>query len=113
MPNRFTFRAYQRFPVQCRVHYRGPDGPGQGTARNLSRIGWRVTGNRPVAPGDHLTLVVYLPNKRRLALVDRAVVRWSRGEEFGLENVTMTRYENLRLEVFVTSFVRTRYGGRP
>ncbi len=109
MPTTFTIRTYQRFPVRCRVHYRGVEGPGQGTVWNLSRTGWRIDGNRSVIPGDHLTLVVYLPNKKRLALVDRAVVRWSRGKEFGLENVQVEADNDARLSGFVTRLVQKPY----
>lgn len=106
MPTSFTIRSYQRFPLHCRVYYRGQDGVGHGRVWNLSRTGWRVDGDRGVIPGDHLTLCVYLPPRKGLVFVDRAIVRWSRGKEFGLENVQIEQDNDTRLSRFVTRLVQ-------
>ncbi len=106
MPTSFTIRSYQRFPLHCRVYYRGQDGVGHGRVWNLSRTGWRVDGDRGVIPGDHLTLCVYLPPRKGLVFVDRAIVRWSRGKEFGLENVHVEADNYARLGRFVTRLVQ-------
>jgi hypothetical protein len=39
-------------------------------------------------PGETLSLTVTLPNEQRIE-VPEAVVRWSRGQEFAVENVVV------------------------
>ena len=75
----FTLR---RFPVQ-----RGPF-QGQGTGWNLSCIGWRLTGDLPMRPRETLSLTVTLLNEQRI-VVPEAVVRWSKGQEFAVENLVI------------------------
>lgn len=43
--------------------------------------------------------------------VDRVVVRWSRGKEFGLENVQVGAENDVRLSRFVTGLVQKTYHG--
>lgn len=109
MSTNFTIRSYQRFPLHCRIYYRGRDGVGHGRVWNLSRTGWRVDGDRGVIPGDHLILCVYLPPRRGLVFVDRAVVRWSRGKEFGLENVHVEEDNETHLSQVVARLVQQPY----
>ena len=48
--------------------------------------GWRIAGDLPMRPGETLSLTITLPNKQWIE-VPEAVVRWSRGQEFAVENV--------------------------
>ena len=80
----FTIRPYRRFPVPCAVSYNAGPFQGQGTLWNLSCTGWRFSGDLPLRPGATLSLTVTLPNEQRIVLPE-AVVRWSRGQEFGIE----------------------------
>ena len=60
----------------------------QGTVRNLSFAGWRLSGDLPMRPGEPLSLTVTLPNEQRVE-VPQTVGRWSRGQEFLVENVAI------------------------
>jgi hypothetical protein len=70
---------------------------GQGTVWNLSRSGWCLSGDLPMLPGETLSLTVTLPNEQRIE-VPEAVVKWSRGQEFAVENLLMEPHIHARLQ---------------
>jgi hypothetical protein len=90
----------RRFPVQCAVTYNAGSFQGQGTVWNLSHTGWRLSGDLPMRQGEILSLTVTLPNEQRIE-VPEAVVRWSRGQEFAVENVTVQPHTYARLQHYV------------
>jgi hypothetical protein len=102
---RFHVRSFRRFPVQCSVYYSSDEFQGTGIAWNLSLNGWRVDGTHPVEKGMVVTLCVFLPGQHPTVFIDRAVVRWSRGQEFGIEVNSIKADERARLEQFVTALV--------
>ena len=101
----FQMRAFRRFPVQCSVYYSSDDVQGTGIAWNLSLNGWRVDGTHPVDPGTVVTLCVFLPGQHPTVFIDRATVRWSRGQEFGIAVTSIKADEQARLEHFVTALI--------
>jgi len=101
----FTLRPYRRFPVQCFVTYRAGPFQGSGTVWNLSCTGWRLSGDLPMRPGDTLSLTVTLPNEQHI-LIPEAVVRWSRGWEFAVENIFVERHTHARLQHYVKRLVQ-------
>jgi hypothetical protein len=56
-------------------------------------------------PEETLSLTVTLPNEQRLEIPE-AVVRWSRGQEFALENVVVARHTHARLRHYVKRLVQ-------
>jgi len=101
----FVLRPFRRFPVQCAVTYHAGPFHGQGTVWNLSCTGWRLSGDLPMRPGEALSLTVTLPNKQRIVVPD-AVVRWSRGQEFGIEMVETPKHTQARLIHYVRRLVK-------
>jgi PilZ domain len=101
----FTIRSYRRFPVQCFVTYNPGPFQCQGTVWNLSCTGLRLSGDLPMRPGETLSLTVTLPNKQRIK-VPEAVVRWSRGQEFAVENVVVEWHTHARLHHYVKRLVQ-------
>jgi hypothetical protein len=101
----FSIRLYQRFPMRCSVAYNADPFQGQGTVWNLSCAGWRLSGDLPMRPGEILSLTVTLPNEQRI-VVPEAVVRWSRGQEFAVENVLIEQHNHVRLQHYVNRLVR-------
>ena len=101
----FRVRSFRRFPVQCSVYYSSDEFQGTGIAWNLSLNGWRVDGTHPVEPGTVLTLCVFLPSQYPTVFIDRATVRWSRGQEFGIAVTSIKADEHARLEQFVTALI--------
>ena len=96
----FSIRPFRRFPVQCAVTYHVGPFQGQGTIWNLSCTGWRLSGDLPKRSGETLSLTVTLPNERRIE-VPEAVVRWSRGQEFAVENRSIELHTQARLQHYV------------
>lgn len=101
----FSIRLFRRFPVQCVASYSSGPFRGNGTVWNLSPSGWRLSGDLPMRPGESLSLTVALPNKQRIDVRD-AVVRWSRGQEFGVETVEIPKHTSDRLIHYVRRLVQ-------
>ena len=96
----FSISPHRRFPVQCSVTYNAGPFQGHGTIWNLSCTGWRLSGDQPMRPGGILSLAVTLPNEQRVELPE-AVVRWSKGQAFTVENPAMEPYTHARLRHYV------------
>jgi len=45
-------------------------------------------------PGETLSLTVKLPNQQHI-LIPEAIVRWSRGQEFAVESLALSRTRRL------------------
>ena len=72
----FLIRPFRRFPVQCAVSYNAGLFQGQGIVWKLSCTGWRLSGDRPLRPGEALSLTVTLPIEQCIEIPE-AVVWWS------------------------------------
>jgi hypothetical protein len=101
----FVLRPFRRFPVQCSVAYNAGPFQGQGTVWSLSSTGWRLSRDLPMEPGETLSLTVTLPNEQRIQ-VPKAVVRWSRGQEFAVETLAIKPHTRGRLQHFVKRLVQ-------
>lgn len=101
----FSNRPYRRFSMQCAVTYNAGSFEGQGTIWNLSCSGWRLSGDLPIRPGEILSLTVTLPNEQRIEIPE-AVVRWSRGQEFAVENTSIELHTQARLQHYVKQLVQ-------
>ena len=96
----FSIRPYRRFPVQCSVLYNAGPFQGQGAVWNLSSTGWRLSGDLPMRLGEALSLSITLPNEQRIE-VPETVVRWSRGQEFAVENLAIKPHTCARVQHYV------------
>jgi hypothetical protein len=105
MSTRFRIRSYQRFPYQCPIYYSNDECQGTGLVWNLSINGWRVDGSLAVKPGTIITLCLFPPDGTQTVLVDQATVRWSRGQEFGIETNVMRAEHERRLKQLVQSLI--------
>ena len=103
----FSIRPFRRFPVCCPATYHAGLCEGHGIVWNLSLNGWRLSGNLPLRPGEPLSLTFTLPNEQRIEIPD-AVVRWSRGQEFAVENVAIKLHAQARHQHFVKRLVADR-----
>ena len=101
----FTLRPYRRFPVECFVTYSAGPFLGQGTVWNLSCAGWRLSGDLPMHPVETLSLTVTLLNEQRIEIPE-AVVRWSKGQEFAVENIAIEPHTQARLAHYVKRLVQ-------
>ena len=82
----FKIRPYRRFPVQGSVTYNAGLYQGRGTVWDLSRYGWRLSGNLPLRVGQTCSLTVSLSNHHSV-FVASVMVRWVRGDEYGVETL--------------------------
>ena len=93
----FSIRPSRRSPVQCSVTYHAGPVEGQGTVWNLSLNGWKLSGDLPLRVGETCSLTVNVPNQDSI-VVATAIVRWVRGQEYGLETLVVEKQMHSRLE---------------
>ncbi len=108
----FSIRPFRRFPVLCPVTYHAGLHEGQGTVWNISLNGWRLSGDVPLRIGQAIPLTVTFPNQQSL-FVAAAIVRWVRGQEYGLETLVMERRTQSRLEQYVKHLVQAETHAEP
>jgi len=96
----FVLRPDRRFPVAIPATYENWSQEGQGMIWNLSSTGWRLSGDLPLALGDICSLSMTLPTKKHIAVL-AGVVRWVRGEEFGIETLAMNKTAHARLSAYI------------
>jgi hypothetical protein len=84
----FSIRPFHRILMKRLLTYNVGPFQGQGTVWNLSSTGWCLSGDLPMRPGETLSLTVTLPNEQCIEMPE-AVVRWSRGQEFAVENLAI------------------------
>jgi hypothetical protein len=101
----FTLRLYQRFPVHCSVTYHTGLFQGQGTVWNFSLFGWKIPGDVPLEVGQTCSLTVNLPNEESIC-VAAAIVRWVRGQGFGLETLAVEKQTHIRVEHVINRFAQ-------
>lgn len=80
----FTIRPFRRIPLCCQVTYQVEDFEGFGMIWNVTPMGWRFSGDLPLRVGEVCSLTVRLPTHQEI-YVAAAIVRWVRGEEYGVE----------------------------
>ena len=84
----FIVRTFRLFPVCCPVTYQTGLFEGRGAASNLSLSGWRFSGDLPLRVGEVCSLTVNLSIDQRV-YVAAGIVRWVRGEEYGVETLAI------------------------
>ncbi|MBK5281397.1 MAG: PilZ domain-containing protein [Nitrospiraceae bacterium] len=100
----FTRRPSRRCPGQCSVTYHVGPFQGQGTVWNLSLNGWKLSGDVPLRVGETCSLTVNLPNQESL-YVAAAIVRWVRGQEYGLETLMVEKQTQSQLAHIINRLV--------
>lgn len=100
----FSIRPYRRFPVHCSVTYNAGPFQGEGTVWNLSCTGWRLSGDLPLRVGETCSMTVCLPNQQSI-FVPAAIVRWVRGQEYGVETLVVEKQTQSRLKHYVKRLV--------
>jgi hypothetical protein len=93
----FVLRPYRRFPLYCAVTYHAGLFQGQGTVWNFSLSGWKLSGDVPLQVGQTCALTVNFPMEESI-VVPAAIVRWVRGQEFGLETLAIEKQTHSRVE---------------
>ncbi len=104
----FSIRSFRRFPVCYPVTYQCGLFEGHGTVWNLSLMGWRFSGNLPLRVEEVCSLTVNLPTQETL-YVAAAIVRWVRGEEYGVETLVMDDESREDMEQYICQRVEDKW----
>lgn len=103
-----TPRHNHRQHASCQMNYLTAEGLTSGTLIDLSTHGWRVTGERPVMRGATLSMHVYLPDQPLPLDIEAATVRWTNGQEFGVEITSLSPEAAARLSDYLQTRLPTR-----
>lgn len=98
VPDITNLRRHLRLSVQFRSLLSNPGHPDAvGMVVDISPHGCRIRSTSPVFIGMPLRLLIEVPEEESPICVERAAVRWVRGQQFGLEFVTFATPEYERL----------------
>src|SRR2546426_4866256 len=75
----------QRLNKLVSVRYLRDGIAGEGIIKDLSLSGSYMTGNAPVSVGMALALQMFVPGDPEPLRIDRAIVVWVKGSEFGVD----------------------------
>ena len=90
-------RRYERVRVEYSALFSGTSYRAQGTVLNLSILGCRARSVFDVKEGESLGVLIDVPKYQHPLYVARAEVRWSEGQEFGMEFINMELEDRHRL----------------
>lgn len=90
-------RNHQRIGVEYSAAFSGSTYRTNGTVLNLSMVGCRCRTGVIVRTGESLRLLIHVPRYAHPLYVALAEVRWSEGQEFGVEFIHMELEDRHRL----------------
>jgi len=96
-------RGHQRIGVEYSAAFSGRAYRVNGTVLNLSMVGCRCRTGVVVQIGEALRLLIHVPRYEHPLYVALAEVRWSQGEEFGVEFIHMELEDRHRLAEVIRS----------
>lgn len=96
-------RGHQRIGVEYSAAFSGSAYRVNGTVLNLSMVGCRCRTGVVVQIGEALRLLIHVPRYEHPLYVALAEVRWSQGEEFGVEFIHMELEDRHRLAEVIRS----------
>ncbi|MEO5630705.1 MAG: PilZ domain-containing protein [Nitrospiraceae bacterium] len=106
----FVMRKYQRLKRLVPVRYLRDGMAGEGIIKDLSLRGSYMTGNAPVSVGMALALQMFVPGDPEPLLIDRAIVKWVTGSEFGVDFDTPEPTVAERITTVISTLVKTQQG---
>jgi len=90
-------RKAPRFHAQVRIFFTAGSLEGEGVVLDLSKGGCRVQCEIELMPGTEIDAQIYFPDYEWPLKIQRAAVRWTRGETFGVEFLEMLPAQKSRL----------------
>ncbi len=106
----FVMRKNQRLKKMVPMRYLGDGIAGEGIIKDLSLSGSYVTGTVPVSVGMVLALQIFVPGDPVPLLIDRAIVKWIKASEFGLDFDTLQPEVAERITKVIATLVKTNHG---
>lgn len=94
-------RITSRHKLECRTFFSGGGLEGEGLVNDLSKTGCKIHCETVPEAGAALKVELFLPDYPRPLKVERSVVRWVKGDTFGVEFVDIQASQRERLRVFL------------
>lgn len=104
-------RKHVRYPVECVGAFSGEKISAPGIILNLSFGGCRSHSTTEFITGEMLEVRIHVPRDQAPLHVDLAVVRWSQGQEFGMEFIQMAPAYNQQLRDVIRATEANRAPG--
>jgi hypothetical protein len=105
----FFMRKNQRFKKLVPVRYLGEGVASEGIIEDLSLSGSSITGNARVSVGMALALQIFVPGDPDPLLIERAIVKWVRGSEFGAEFDALKPNVAERITMAISALAKAEY----
>jgi len=106
----FVMRRNQRLKRLVPVRYLGDGIAGEGIIQDLSLSGSYITGNALVSVGMALALHIFVQGDPEPLLIDRAIVKWVKGSEFGADFDTSQPKVAERITKVISTLVKIQHG---
>ena len=103
----FVMRKNQRLKKMVPMRYLGDGIAGEGIIKDLSLSGSYITGNVTVSVGVALALQIFVPGDPVALLIDRAIVKWVKGSEFGVDFNTLQPKAVEQITTVISTLVKT------
>jgi hypothetical protein len=94
-------RITARHKLECRTFFSGGGLEGEGLVNDLSKTGCKIQCQTVPEMGAGLKVDLFLPDYPRPLKIERGVVRWVKGDTFGVEFVDIQASQRERLRVFL------------
>ena len=105
----FFMRKHHRLTRLVSVRYLRDGIAGEGIIKDLSLSGSYMTGNAPVSVGLALALQIFVPGDPEPLLIDRVIVKWVTGSEFGVDFDTLQPKVAERITTVISTLVKTQH----
>ena len=109
----FVMRKHQRLKKLVPVRYLRNEIAGEGIIKDLSLNGSFMTGNAPVSIGMALALQIFVPGDSEPLLIERAIVKWVKKSEFGVDFDTPSPTVAERITTVISTLVKMQHGSSP
>jgi len=106
----FFRRKHRRLTRLVSVRYLRDGLTGEGIINDLSLSGSYMTGNTPVSVGMALALQIFVPGDPEPLLIDRAIVKWVKRSEFGVDFDTPEPKVAERITTVISTLVKIQQG---
>ena len=98
-----TERKAPRHPARFRTFFSSGAEEGEGTARDLSKLGCRVESATVFPVGTEVEVWLFSPDFDWPLKVDKAVIRWTATESFGAEFLEVGTVQRERLRRLIAA----------
>lgn len=95
-------RRYRRVDLRCELGFSSDEIEGEAHVTNISTGGCRAESDINLAEGLQFVVLLYLPGQTPLR-IERASVRWVKGNAFGLSFMLFLPSERAKLQKYLES----------